>query len=102
MMSELTRLHDEALRLLTTYDEHKNSDDEKLRRKVHIDLDHFLMRHRDVAAIFFVEGLQREIACLVAEEQQPPARVPWYARLLTKYRKGGYINASNKNLESES
>ena len=99
-MSELTRLHDEALRLLTTYDEHKNSDDEMLRRKVHLDLDHFLMHHRAVAAIFFVEGLQREIESIKAEEQQPAPKVPWYSRLLTRfnYKKGGIINASNQNL----
>lgn len=94
MMSELTRLHDEAVRLLTVYDEHKNSADESMRRKAHLDLDYFLMRHREVAAILLVEGLQREIDSYKAA---PPAKkVPWYKRL----KKGGIINAKNQNIEA--
>ena len=94
MMSELTRLHDEAVRLLTVYDEYRNSTDETMRRKAHIDLDAFLMRHRDVAMILFVEGLQREIDDL--KIKQAPAKVPWYKR---RFKKGGTLNANNQNIQ---
>lgn len=94
MMSELTRLHDEAVRLLTVYDEHKNSTDENMRRKAHLDLDYFLMRHREVAAILLVEGLQREIDSYRAAT--PVTKVPWYKR----FKKGGTINASNQNIKA--
>lgn len=98
-MSELTRLHDEAVRLLTVYDEHKHSADEALRRKVHIDLDHFLMCHREVAAILFVEGLQREIDAL--KKKSEPKR-PWYQKVIFKrFKKGGIINASNQNIQDK-
>lgn len=93
-MSELTRLHDEAVRLLTVYDEHRNSADENMKRKAHLDLDYFLMRHRDVAMILFVEGLQREIDDL--KIKQAPAKVPWYKR---RFKKGGTLNANNQNIQ---
>jgi hypothetical protein len=77
MMSELTRLHDEALRLLTVYDEYKDSSDEYLRRKVHIDLDRFLMQHREIAAILLIQGLQDTISKPVVSQKKEP----WYKRL---------------------
>ena len=43
MMSALTRKHEEAKRLLECYVLHKNSPDIEMRRKVHLDLDRFLM-----------------------------------------------------------
>lgn len=87
-MSELTRLYNEALRILTTYDEHKNSDDEHMRRKAHLDLDYFLMEHRDTAILLVVEGLQREIDSL----RTPPAKQPWWRRK----KKGGSTYANNQ------
>lgn len=53
MRRKLIRLHDEALRLLTIYED---CDDEFRRRKVHLDLDRFLMQHREVATR--VRGLE--------------------------------------------
>ena len=91
MMSELTRLHNEAIRILTTYDEHKNSEDEHMRRKAHLDLDYFLMEHRDTAIILFVEGLQREIDSL--RKPAPQAKQPWWRRK----KKGGITYASNQS-----
>lgn len=88
-MSELTRLKDEATRLLTVYEEYKDSPDEWRRRKAHIDLDRFLMQHRDTAILLFVSGLQTEIDALVDTARQ----VPWYKKLL----KGGSYNAKSNN-----
>lgn len=93
MMSKLTRLHEEALRLLTTYEEHKNSTDEHMRRKAHLDLDRFLMEHREVAAILFVGGLQVEIEALSVPDRKV-TKAPWYRRFI----KGGKTNV-NRNSE---
>ena len=82
MMSELTRLKDEATRLLTVYEEYKDSTDEFKRRKAHLDLDRFLMEHREVAMVLMVQGLQDAFDQLVAELKEPQRRAPWYKRLL--------------------
>lgn len=60
-MSELTRLRDEAERLLTTYAEHRNSEDPKIRHKVHVELDRFLMHNREMAAMMMLSGLDTEV-----------------------------------------
>lgn len=93
MMSELTRLRDEALRLLTTYDEHKNSEDAILRRKAHLDLDKFLMENRETAIILMVKGLDEEIKLLQAKtvyDTVPKRR--WFQRK-PKVPKGGGVSA---------
>lgn len=60
-MSELTRLRDEADRLLTTYAEHKDCEDSKIRLRVHVHLDRFLMENRETAVQMMLEGLEAEI-----------------------------------------
>lgn len=67
MMSELTRLRDEADRLLTTYFEYRHCDDHLIRTRVHVDLDRFLMQNRETAMILLVVGLENEIQQLVSE-----------------------------------
>jgi hypothetical protein len=98
MMSELTRLYDEALRLLTVYDEHKNSTDEHMRLKAHVDLDRFLMEHREVAAILVVSGLKAEIEALAKSEQATRKKTPWFKR----FKKGGFVNVNDNNNISSS
>jgi len=66
-MSELTRLRDEAERLLTTYAEYKDCDDLVVKTRVHIELDRFLMNNRETAAILMLEGLDAEIERLRGE-----------------------------------
>lgn len=73
---QLTKLHDEAARLLTLYEEYKDSEDAVLRRRVHVDLDRFLMENREIAALLMVSGLKSELANIPA-----PPRLPWYKRL---------------------
>ena len=87
-MSELTRLRDEAERLLETYTEHRYSEDDTLRRKVHVDLDHFLMEHREEAILLMVDGLNDEITKLI-EAKKPTRKVHLLARILTALRRGG-------------
>lgn len=94
MMSKLTRLHDEALRLLTVYEEYKDSGDEFMRRKAHLDLDRFLMEHREVAALLIVQGLRFEIDNLRVEPTLKPTKRPWYRRII----KGGVVHANSNNI----
>lgn len=94
MMSELTRLHDEALRLLTVYDEYRNSNDDYMRRKAHVDLDRFLMEHREVAMLLVVQGLRHEIDNLLPKST--PVKRPWYRRII----KGGVVNVNSNNISS--
>lgn len=89
MMSELTRLHSEAERLLTVYFEHKDCNDEALRRKVHIDLDMFLMQHRETAMILMTEGLQLEIDNLIAERKSAEIKAKPWRRWLRRPASGG-------------
>ena len=89
MMSALTRLRDEASRLLTIYEEHKDSKDEFMRRKATVELDRFLMENRETAATLMVRGLQGEIDALVETKR----KVPWYKKLL----KGGADDGHNNH-----
>lgn len=59
MANELHRLREEAERLHTTYTMYKDSDDEVLRRRVYLQLDRFLMNHREEAIILIVQGLSK-------------------------------------------
>ena len=92
MMSELTRLKDEASRLLTVYEEYKNCNDDYMRRKAHVDLDRFLMEHRDIAAVLMVQGLQDAFDQLVTEYKEAEVKKPWYKRVM-----GGVTNGVRKN-----
>jgi hypothetical protein len=66
-MSELTRLRDEADRLLTTYIVYKDCNDQIIRRKVHVELDRFLMHNREAAIALMLDGLNTEIIRLKDE-----------------------------------
>lgn len=61
MMSELTRLRDEAARLSETYRMYKDSEDPAFRRRAHLELDKFLMEHRETAIICMEQMLTQEI-----------------------------------------
>ena len=88
MMSELTRLRDEASRLLTVYEEYKDSDVDYMRRKAHLDLDRFLMEHHEVAALLMVQGLQDAFSQLVVASKKPAKPLPWYKRVIGGVRNG--------------
>lgn len=94
MLSELTRLKDEATRLLTVYEEYKNCNDDYMRRKAHVDLDRFLMQHRDIAAVLMVQGLQDAFDQLKSKTEEVP--VPWYKRLIGVKRYGNSKNQKYK------
>ena len=89
MRQTLNALHVEALRLLTIYEEHKDSEIDYVRRKAHVDLDRFLMENRETAALLMVQGLQDAIDQQVTEKR---ATVPWYRRLRLR---GGGVDVSN-------
>ena len=76
MMSELTRLRDEAERLLTTYAEYKDCNDLVVKTRVHVELDRFLMANRETAALLMLEGLDAEIERLRGELQLDYERKP--------------------------
>lgn len=92
MRQTLSTLHLEALRLLTIYEEHKDSEIDYMRRKAHIDLDRFLMENRETAMLLMVEGLQNAIDQQVAEAAKKRAAVPWYRRLRLR---GGGVDANH-------
>lgn len=101
-MSELTRLKDEATRLLTIYEEYKDCDDVQLRRLAHVRLDRFLMEHRDIAAILMVHGLHDAFEQLVAEAAVEKAPAPWYVQLMGGIRNGrSKIQAYRKQRAAE-
>ena len=74
MMSALTRKHEEAKRLLETYTLHKNSPDDEVRRKVHLDLDRFLMENRETAIVCIERVIAAELDTLLAERREETKR----------------------------
>lgn len=70
MMSALTRKHEEAKRLLETYTLHKDSPDMEVRRKVHLDLDRFLMENRETAIVCIERVIAAELSALLAEKRE--------------------------------
>lgn len=96
MMSELTRLRDEALRLLTLYEEHHDSAIDWKRRKVHVDLDRFLMENRHTAILLMLEGLQQEMDNINIELNFAEAP-PWYKRV---FKQRGLIYGTKRRNES--
>lgn len=85
MVTELMKLRDEAERLLELYTMHKDSDDEVMRRRVHIDLDKFLMQHREEAALLMVDGLNTEIKVMV-DKTRPVKKVHLLSRIMFALR----------------
>ena len=85
MVKELSRLRDEAERLLETYTEHKDSQDESLRRKAHLDLDRFLMKHREEAILLMIDGLNTEIKLMV-DKTRPVKKVHLLSRIMFALR----------------
>lgn len=78
MMSKLTQKHDEATRLLTCYLMYRDSDDEAMRRKAHLDLDRFLMENRELAITCIEQVLDATI------KELKPKRPGLLKRLFTK------------------
>ena len=74
MMSVLTRKHEEAKRLLETYTLHKDSPDIEMRRKVHLDLDRFLMENRETAIVCVERVIAAELEDLLAEKRAETKR----------------------------
>lgn len=100
MLSELTRLKDEATRLLTVYEMYKDSEYDYMRRKAHMDIDRFLMENRETALILTIQGLQDAFDQEVAKQKsahKTSDTAPWYKKLF-----GGNKNAkSNDKVNSE-
>lgn len=86
MVKELTKLRDEAARMLELYTEHKDSEYQDLRRKVHVDLDRFLMDHREEAILLMVDGLNEEIKKMV-EKTKPVKKVHMLSRIMIALRR---------------
>ena len=85
MVKELTKLRDEAARLLETYTEFKDSEDDALRRKAHLDLDRFLMKHREEAILLLVDGLNTEIQ-VMTDKTKPVKKVHLLSRIMFALR----------------
>lgn len=74
MMSVLTKKHEEAKRLLETYTLHKDNPDIEVRRKVHLDLDRFLMENRETAIVCIERVIAAELKDLLAEKRKETKR----------------------------
>lgn len=85
MVKELSRLRDEATRLLELYTEHRDSEHEEMRRRVHVDLDRFLMEHREEAILLMVDGLNEEIQKMV-DKTKPIKKVHLLSRIMIALR----------------
>lgn len=85
MVTELTKLRDEAARLLELYELHKDSEDEVMRRRVHLDLDKFLMQHREEATILMVDSLNTEIR-IMTDKTKPVKKVHLLSRIMFALR----------------
>ena len=78
--------------MLTIYEKHKNSEDQDMRRKVHVSLDRFLLENRETAILLMEQGLKAEIDKHRAERKKAKGPMPWYKRLRLR---GGATDASN-------
>lgn len=85
MVKELMKLRDEAERVLETYTLHRGSEDESMRRKAHLDLDRFLMQHREEAILLLVDGLNTEIKTMV-DKTKPVKKVHLLSRIMFALR----------------
>ena len=81
-MSELTRKLDEARRLSELYRLHKDDADESKRRKIHLDLDRYLMENRETAILCIERVLEDELHALKKEQAAKPKRAwqRWFMR----------------------
>lgn len=70
MMSALTKKHEEAKRLLECFVLHKDSPDIEMRRKVHLDLDRFLMENRETAIVCIERVIAAELKDLLSEKRK--------------------------------
>lgn len=86
MVKELIKLRDEAERLLEVYTEHKDSEFYDLQRRVHLDLDRFLMEHREEAILLMVDGLNEEIKKMV-DKTKPIKKVHMLSRIMMALRR---------------
>lgn len=77
MRRKLAKLRNEAAQILATYETHKDSEDERIRRKVHLDVDRFLMENRETALLLLINGLNQEL-----NNYKEPVKAPWYRRLM--------------------
>ena len=84
MMSELTRKLDEVRRLSELYGLYHACNEDWRRRKVHVDLDKFLMENREIAIICMERVLDDEIQRLIAAAK--PTKISRLKRLLTERR----------------
>lgn len=99
MIKELSKLRDEAERVLETYTIHKDSEDESLRRKAHLDLDRFLMQHREEAILLMVDGLNTEIR-VMTDKTRPVKKVHLLSRIMFALRgKQPELEHVNKHYE---
>ena len=80
---KLIKLRDEAALHRDKYETYKDSSDEWLRRKVAVDLDRFLMEHREVAIILIAEALEREVKS-APSHNAAATRTSWWRRITTK------------------
>lgn len=78
-------MRDEAERVLETYTIHKDSEDETLRRKAYLDLDRFLMQHREEAILLMVDGLNTEIKVMI-DKTKPVKKVHLLSRIMFALR----------------
>ena len=94
MMSELTRKRDEVAGLYERYMLYRNCDEDFRRRKVHIDLDKFLMENRELAIMCIDQVLNEEIEALRKETSAP--QLTWFQRITAKfqrrYARGGVVD----------
>ena len=86
MVKELMKLRDEAERTLETYTEFKYNDDANLRRKAHLDLDRFLMEHREEAILLMLDGLNTEIK-IMTDKTKPVKKVHLLSRIMVALRR---------------
>lgn len=87
LMSALTRKLDEVRRLQETYSIYKDSEDDRVRRKVHLDVDRFLMENREVALLCFERVLAEELDELKKLSELNETKLPWYKRLYNYIRR---------------
>lgn len=80
MMSALTKKHEEVKRLLELYTIYKDSPDDWRKRKVHVDLDRFLMDNREAAILCMERVLSEEIQALKVKPKKAAPFRHWFKR----------------------
>lgn len=102
MMSELTRKRDEVAGLYERYMLYRDCDEDFRRRKVHIDLDKFLMENRELAIMCIDQVLNEEIEALRRETDT--TQLSWFQRITAKFQrrhaKGGFVNVGTSTQQN--